>query len=66
MKDRILTGAINGDITIALGFTEPECGSDVAAAATRAVRDGDGWVINGSKMFTTNGHLADFVFLLAH
>lgn len=65
LKDRILTGAINGDITIALGFTEPECGSDVAAAATRAVRDGDGWVINGSKMFTTNGHLADFVFLLA-
>lgn len=65
MKDRILAGAINGDITIALGFTEPECGSDVAAAATRAVRDGDDWVINGSKMFTTNGHIADYVFLLA-
>ena len=65
LKDRILAGAINGDITIALGFTEPECGSDVAAAATRAVRDGDDWVINGSKMFTTNGHIADFVFLLA-
>ena len=69
LKDRILAGAINGDITIALGFTEPECGSDVAAAATKAVRDGSGedadWVINGSKMFTTNGHIADFVFLLA-
>lgn len=69
LKDRILAGAINGDITIALGFTEPECGSDVAAAATRAVRDGSGddaqWVINGSKMFTTNGHIADFIFLLA-
>jgi len=65
LKDLILAGAINGDITIALGFTEPECGSDVAAAATRAVRDGDDWVINGSKMFTTNGHIADFVFLLA-
>ncbi|WP_068178453.1 acyl-CoA dehydrogenase family protein [Mycobacterium sp. UM_CSW] len=65
MKDRILPGAINGDITIAFGFTEPECGSDVAAAATKAVRDGDYWVINGSKMFTTNGHIADFVFLLA-
>jgi alkylation response protein AidB-like acyl-CoA dehydrogenase len=69
MKNRILPGAINGDITIALGFTEPECGSDVAAAATKAVRDGSGedaeWVINGSKMFTTNGHIADFVFLLA-
>nr|WP_231969162.1 MULTISPECIES: acyl-CoA dehydrogenase family protein [unclassified Mycobacterium] len=69
LKDRILAGALNGDITIALGFTEPECGSDVAAAATKAVRDGSGedadWVINGSKMFTTNGHIADFIFLLA-
>ncbi|KUI22498.1 acyl-CoA dehydrogenase [Mycobacterium sp. GA-1285] len=65
MKERILAGALNGDLTIALGFTEPECGSDVAAATTRAVRDGDGWVINGSKMFTTNGHIADYVFLLA-
>ncbi|OMC49045.1 acyl-CoA dehydrogenase [Mycobacterium sp. IS-2888] len=69
LKERILAGAISGDITIALGFTEPECGSDVAAAATKAVRDGPGedadWVINGSKMFTTNGHVADFVFLLA-
>jgi alkylation response protein AidB-like acyl-CoA dehydrogenase len=65
LKHRILAGAMNGDITIALGFTEPECGSDVAAAATRAVRHGDDWVINGSKMFTTNGHIADYIFLLA-
>jgi alkylation response protein AidB-like acyl-CoA dehydrogenase len=65
MKDRILGGAMKGDVTIALGFTEPECGSDVAAATTRAVRDGDQWIINGSKMFTTNGHIADYVFLLA-
>jgi 3-oxocholest-4-en-26-oyl-CoA dehydrogenase alpha subunit len=65
MKDRILDGAMKGDITIALGFTEPECGSDVAAATTKAVRDGAQWVINGSKMFTTNGHIADYVFLLA-
>lgn len=65
MRDRILAGAMKGDITIALGFTEPECGSDVAAANTKAVRDGDDWVINGSKMFTTNGHIADYVFLLA-
>ena len=65
MRDRILGAAIKGDITIALGFTEPECGSDVAAATTRAVREGDDWIINGSKMFTTNGHIADYVFLLA-
>lgn len=65
MQAQILSGAMNGDITIALGFTEPECGSDVAAAATRAVREDDDWIINGSKMFTTNGHIADYVFLLA-
>jgi alkylation response protein AidB-like acyl-CoA dehydrogenase len=64
MQERILPGAMRGEITIALGFTEPECGSDVAAAKTRAVRSGDAWVINGSKMFTTNGHIADYVFLL--
>ena len=47
-----------------LGFTEPESGSDVAAAQTRAVRDGDEWVINGQKMFTTNAQEADYVFML--
>lgn len=65
LKERILPGALNGDLTIALGFTEPECGSDVAAAVTKAVRQDSDWVINGSKMFTTNGHIADYVFLLA-
>jgi alkylation response protein AidB-like acyl-CoA dehydrogenase len=65
LQERILPGALRGELTIALGFTEPECGSDVAAAATRAVRVGEHWVINGSKMFTTNGHIADYVFLLA-
>jgi len=64
-QERIIPGTLAGELTIALGFTEPECGSDVAAATTRAVRDGDEWVINGSKMFTTNGHVADYVFLLA-
>ena len=47
-----------------LGLTEPESGSDVAAAQTRAVRDGDQWVINGQKMFTTNAQEADYVFML--
>lgn len=65
LRERIVPSVMNGDLTIALGFTEPECGSDVAAAVTRAVRDGEDWVINGSKMFTTNGHIADYVFLLA-
>jgi alkylation response protein AidB-like acyl-CoA dehydrogenase len=64
-KAEILPRAFDADIVIALGFTEPENGSDAAAAATKAVRDGDGWRITGSKMFTTNAHLADYVFMLA-
>ena len=63
-KLRIVPQALGGEIIIVLGFTEPEAGSDVAAAQTRAVRDGDEWVINGQKMFTTNAQEADYVFLL--
>lgn len=64
-KAEILPRAFDADVVIALGFTEPENGSDAAAAATRAVRDGAGWRITGSKMFTTNAHIADYVFMLA-
>ena len=64
-KRVVLPQALGGEIIIVLGFTEPESGSDVAAAQTRAVRDGDEWVINGQKMFTTNAQVADYVFLLA-
>ena len=53
-KQLILPPALRGELIIVLGFTEPEAGSDVAAAQTRAVRDGDQWIINGQKMFTTN------------
>jgi alkylation response protein AidB-like acyl-CoA dehydrogenase len=64
-KAQILPRAFDAEVVIALGFTEPENGSDAAAAATKAVRDGDGWRITGSKMFTTNAHIADYVFMLA-
>jgi alkylation response protein AidB-like acyl-CoA dehydrogenase len=64
-KQEILPKALNAEVIIALGFTEPENGSDAAAAATRAVRTGDGWTISGSKMFTTNAQIADYVFMLA-
>ena len=64
-KAEILRPALRGEIIICLGFSEPESGSDVAAAQTKAVRDGDEWVINGQKMFTTNAHIGDYVFLLA-
>jgi alkylation response protein AidB-like acyl-CoA dehydrogenase len=63
-RREILPRVLRGEVIMVLGFTEPESGSDVAAAQTRAVRDGDEWVINGSKMFTTNAHIADYVFLL--
>jgi alkylation response protein AidB-like acyl-CoA dehydrogenase len=64
MQQEIVPKARKGEITIALGMTEPECGSDVAAVQTKARRDGDEWVIDGQKMFTTNGHITDYVFLL--
>jgi alkylation response protein AidB-like acyl-CoA dehydrogenase len=63
-KAEILPRFLAGDAIAALGYSEPGAGSDVAAARTRAVRDGDHWVINGEKVFTTLAHEAQFVFLL--
>jgi alkylation response protein AidB-like acyl-CoA dehydrogenase len=63
-KRAIVGGALRGEILIVLGYTEPDSGSDVAAAKTRAERDGDEWVINGQKMFTSTAHLATHVFML--
>jgi alkylation response protein AidB-like acyl-CoA dehydrogenase len=56
--------AIRGEKILCLGITEPDAGSDVAGIKTRAVRDGDEWVINGSKTFITNGHRADVIVLV--
>jgi alkylation response protein AidB-like acyl-CoA dehydrogenase len=64
MKRRVLPRALAGEILICLGYTESHGGSDVANARTAAVRDGDNWVINGHKMFTTLAHEAEYVFLL--
>lgn len=60
-KERWLPPAMRGEVIGALGITEPGAGSDVAALRTRAVRDGDGWVVNGAKTFITNGVRADFM-----
>ncbi|MEQ1788684.1 MAG: acyl-CoA dehydrogenase family protein, partial [Acidimicrobiales bacterium] len=54
-----------GEVMCCLGYSEPDAGSDVAAVATKATRDGDDWVIDGQKMFTTMAHEAQYVFLLA-
>ena len=56
---RILTG----DVHFAIGYTEPEAGTDLANLRTTAVRDGDHYVVNGQKVFTTGGHDADYVWL---
>lgn len=62
---RWLAPGIAGDIVGGLAVTEPDAGSDVAGIKTRAVRVGDDWVINGSKMFITNGSWADFIVVAA-
>jgi acyl-CoA dehydrogenase len=63
--DRWLRPALDGSIVGALAVTEPDTGSDVAAIKTSARHDADGWVINGSKLFITNGAWADFVVVAA-
>jgi alkylation response protein AidB-like acyl-CoA dehydrogenase len=64
LKARVLPGVAAGEILICLGYTEPAGGSDVFACATRSERDGDEWIVNGQKIFTTFAHLADYCFLL--
>jgi alkylation response protein AidB-like acyl-CoA dehydrogenase len=64
VKEEVLPRFASGAALACLGFTEPSCGSDVFAARTRAVRDGDDWLIDGQKIFTTSADLADYIFLL--
>jgi alkylation response protein AidB-like acyl-CoA dehydrogenase len=64
-KKRWLPGFCTGEILTAIGMTEPSGGSDLAALKTTAVRDGDYWVLNGSKTFITNGYSADLVIVAA-
>lgn len=62
----VLPKVFSGHVRLCLGYTEPEGGSDIATCKTRAVRDGDSWVINGSKMFTTGAHKCQYVFLITN
>ena len=64
LKEAIVPKLLSGETLVSFGYTEPDSGSDVAAAQTRAVKDGDEWVINGQKMWTTMAHIADYVLLL--
>jgi alkylation response protein AidB-like acyl-CoA dehydrogenase len=65
VKQTVLPGVADGTIRICLGYTEPDCGSDLAAVRTKAVRDGDEWVVEGQKMFTTGAQFCQYCFCLA-
>jgi 3-oxo-4-pregnene-20-carboxyl-CoA dehydrogenase beta subunit len=62
-KDFFLPSILAGELHFAIGYTEPGAGTDLASLTTRAVRDGDAYVVNGQKIFTTGGHDADYIWL---
>jgi alkylation response protein AidB-like acyl-CoA dehydrogenase len=64
LKREVLPKIVAGEIITSLGYSEPGSGSDVFAAQCRATRDGDGWRIDGTKMFTSGANLTDYVFML--
>ncbi len=63
-RTRVLEKLLTGRLNCCLGYSEPDHGSDVASITTKAVRDGDEWVITGQKMWTTMAHVSDWVILL--
>ena len=64
LKDRLLPGLLNGETIACTAITEPNVGSNAAGIETRAVLDGDYWVVNGTKMWISNGTIADYVMLV--
>ena len=64
LKREVLSRIVAGEAVCSLGYSEPGSGSDVFAAQTRATRDGEGWRIDGSKMFTSGADIADYVLML--
>jgi 3-oxocholest-4-en-26-oyl-CoA dehydrogenase alpha subunit len=64
LKADVLPKVAAGDVRFCLGYTEPDSGSDIAAARTRAIRDGDEWLIEGQKIFTTGAQNCQYSFLL--
>jgi len=64
-KKAILPQILKGELMFGVGYTEPNAGTDLASLQTRAVRDGDEYVINGQKVFTTHAHVADYIWLAA-
>jgi len=64
-KKRFLPGILSGELNVAIGYTEPEAGSDLASLKTRAKREGDEYIVNGQKIFTTLAHFAHYIWLAA-
>jgi 3-oxocholest-4-en-26-oyl-CoA dehydrogenase alpha subunit len=64
LRAELMPKVAGGEVRFALGYSEPDGGSDIAGAKTRAVRDGDEWVINGQKIFTTNAQNCQYAFLI--
>ncbi|MER6082077.1 acyl-CoA dehydrogenase family protein [Streptomyces sp. NPDC001833] len=62
-KARFLPGILRGELVFAIGYSEPSAGTDLAALSTRAVRDGDGWRVDGQKIFTSGAQHANWVWL---
>ncbi|TQF75096.1 acyl-CoA dehydrogenase [Rhodococcus spelaei] len=62
-KQKFLPSILAGEVHFAIGYTEPEAGTDLASLRTTAVRDGDDYIVNGQKYFTTGGHAADYIWL---
>src|ERR1700694_549255 len=62
-KSDLLPAILGGELLFAIGYTEPEAGTDLASLRTRAVRDGDEYVVNGAKVFTSGADIADYVWL---
>ncbi len=64
-KENFLPAILEGTVEFAIGYSEPSAGSDLASLRTTAVRDGDDYVINGQKMFTSGANNADYIWLAA-
>ena len=64
-KKEFLPRILRGELEVCIGYTEPEAGTDLASIKTVAVRDGDGYVINGQKVFTSLAHVSDYIWLAA-
>ena len=62
-KKKFLPAILAGEVHFAIGYTEPEAGTDLASLRTTAVRQGDEYIVNGQKIFTTGAHDADYIWL---